>query len=261
MLGLLCCNAVNSLFKKRIHLYFYDTGGKVLRHTEINTDIVTWTRLLNRAAPSVGPNVDTSASPMAIASQEAIDRKTKLNSVHNESPPSSPLTSHSGGSTPKSPSTPSAYTRLSSLGKDEAPPMNDELPPPIPISEDDFVPSNRINDHPIIPPPREFLGSMEDLARRRASEGSLISPISTNVGPSPVLIHSGEGGQAMTASDRHMYQQHQASRGYQQASHHRSGGGIGGGSMESMPEVRWNTRTMKLHLALHHPEMEPRDLM
>lgn len=130
-------------------------------------------------------HIDTSASPMAITSQETIDRKAKQNSAHNESPPSSPLTSHSGGSTPKSPNTPN------NLEKDVG---SGDLPPPIPISEDDLAPTNRINDHPIIPPPREFLGSAEDLARRRASEGSVIkSPPIASSSPASAAIGSAFG--------------------------------------------------------------------
>lgn len=173
-----------------------------MRHTELNTDIVTWTRLLNRSVPTVGPHMDTTASPMAIAAQEA---KSKQNSGgHNDSPPSSPLTSHSGGSTPKSPNTPNTLEREE----------NGELPPPIPISEDDLAPSSRINDHPIIPPPREFLGSMEDLARRRASEGSLIqSPV--GVGHTPAYLHS-EGVNPMSPN-RH--QHHHTPHHYQSPQH------------------------------------------
>ena len=178
---------------------FPPLGGKVLRHTELNTDIVTWTRLLNRAAPSSGPHIDTTASPMAIGTQEA---KSKQNSGH-DSPPSSPLTSHSGGSTPKSPNTPN------DLEKDDSPPMNGELPPPIPIREDDLAPSSRINDHPIIPPPREFLGSMEDIARRRASEGCIIQPPPSmggvSHGGSP--YHMYPEASNTTSPSRHIYHQ------------------------------------------------------
>lgn len=181
----------------------------MLRHTELNTDIVTWTRLMNRAAPTVNPHIDSSASPMAIASQEVTEGKSKhQHAGRNDSPPSSPLTSHSGESTPKSPNTPS------DLEKDEGAPINGELPPPMPISEEDLVQTNRINDHPIIPPPREFLGSAEDLARRRASEGSLIqSPLSSGTAShSPAYLFSHEGG---THPMRHQHQPQQ-----QQPQHH-----------------------------------------
>ena len=187
-----------------------------MRHTELNTDIVTWTRLLNRGGPgpsSVGPHTDTSASPMAIASQEATEGKSKHHHHHHagrsDSPPSSPL-SHSGGSTPKSPNTPS------DLEKDEGPPINGELPPPIPINEDDLVPANRINDHPIIPPPREFLGSAEDIAaRRRASEGSMIrSPPSSAGGVGHAPLSEGVN----TPGSR--YHQQQPPQQQQPAHHH-----------------------------------------
>lgn len=179
-----------------------------MRHTELNTDIVTWTRLLNRGVPTVGPQADHGASPMM--TQEA---KSKQNSGgQNYSPPSSPLTSHSGESTPKSPNTPN------NLERDEGPPINGELPPPIPISEEDLAPSSRINDHPIIPPPREFLGSMEDLARRRASESSLNqSPIHVGgSGHAPLAHLYSEGVNPMSPS-RH--QHHHVPHHYQSPQH------------------------------------------
>jgi hypothetical protein len=163
-----------------------------LRHTELNTDIVTWTRLINRSTPSVGlPNDSSSPAPMAVVPEA----RSKQNSGgHGDSPPSSPLTSHSGESTPKSPNTPN------NLEREEGPPVNGELPPPIPINEDDLAPTSRINDHPIIPPPREFLGSAEDLARRRASEGSVVhSPI----GHAPAYMYS-EGVNPMSPN-RHQH--------------------------------------------------------
>ncbi len=210
----------------------------MLRHTELNTDIVTWTRLLNRATPTVGPHTDTSASPMAIASQqETTDQKQKPNSTHHhhhnnnsESPPYSPHTSHSGESTPKSPATPNSYSRMSpSSGKDSegGHRVNGELPPPIPISEYDLVPSSKINDHPIIPPPMEFLGSVEDLARRRASEGMLGSPVGYGgMGQAPVYLFPRDGsGGGGGAQDQHMHQNNQAPPRHQ--SPPRSSGGTG----------------------------------
>ena len=173
---------------------------------------MTWTRLLTRAAPTIGPHTDATASPMVITQDQAAERnKNKQPQSSYESPPGSPLTStsQSGGSTPKSPITPVTFGRLSpptlfdqSSGhakdgrkdslKDGSLPMNGELPPPIPLSEEDLIsgihPSGQ--NEPIIPPPREFLGgsvsSTEDLEHRRSSAGSLQSPHnSTSVGPPP----------------------------------------------------------------------------
>ena len=151
-------------------------GGKVLRHTEVNLDIFTWTRLLGGATTSGGSNSESAISPMTMGSSPE-GLKSKQTPTHgpsgngetnNESPPMSPLTLHSGESTPKSPFTP---------GKDSSAPMNGELPPPIPINEDDMVTAPKSNDV-IIPPPQEFSESGDDLGRRR-SEGSLPSPAST----------------------------------------------------------------------------------
>lgn len=172
----------------------------MLRHTELNTDIVTWTRLLTRGTPT---HTDHGASHMA-----AQETKSKQNSGgQNYSPPSSPLTSHSGESTPKSPNTPN------NLERDDGPPINGVLPPPIPISEEDLAPSSRINDHPILPPPQEFRGSVEDLARRRASESALIQPVG-GAGHAPTHLHS-EGVNPMSPN-RH--QHHHAPHHYHQQS-------------------------------------------
>lgn len=149
---------------------------------------------------------------MAITQDQAAERnKSKQPQSSYESPPGSPLTStsQSGGSTPKSPITPVTFGHLSpptmfdqssshtkdghkdSL-KDGSLPMNGELPPPIPLSEEDLIsgihPSGQ--NEPIIPPPREFLGgsvsSTDDLEHRRSSAGSLQSPHnSTAMGPPP----------------------------------------------------------------------------
>ena len=152
---------------------------------------------------------------MAITQDHAAERSSKnkqLTSSYDQSPPSSPLTStsQSGGSTPKSPITPDTFGRLSPPSyfnqssdrtkdtrkdslKDSSLPMNGELPPPIPLSEEDLIsgihPSGQ--NEPIIPPPREFLGgsvsSVDDLEQhRRPSAGSLPSPRNLSaIGPPP----------------------------------------------------------------------------
>ena len=179
---------------------------------------MTWTRLLTRAAPTTGPHIDATASPMAITQDHSADRSSKnkqLTSSYDQSPPGSPLTStsQSGGSTPKSPITPDTFARLSppayfnqsserpkddrrDSARDNSLPMNGELPPPIPLSEEDLIsgihPSGQ--NEPIIPPPREFLGgsvsSVDDLEQnRRPSAGSLQSPRnSTAIGPPPTYV-------------------------------------------------------------------------
>ena len=156
---------------------------------------------------------------MAITQEHTADRSSKnkqLTSSYDQSPPSSPLTStsQSGGSTPKSPITPDTFGRLSPPSyfnqssdrstkdvrkdslKDSSLPMNGELPPPIPLSEEDLIsgihPSGQ--NEPIIPPPREFLGgsvsSMDDIEQhRRSSAGSLSSPrTSSAIGPPPTYV-------------------------------------------------------------------------
>ena len=77
-------------------------GGKFPRPFELNTDIVTWTRLLTRPDRGVG---DAGSSPMPHDSKEERGKTKTLPSGPDGSPPLSPLTA-SGDSTPRSPLTP-----------------------------------------------------------------------------------------------------------------------------------------------------------
>lgn len=74
-------------------------GGKFPRPFELNTDIVTWTRLLTRADRGVG---DVGSPALSHDKDERVKGKT---AGSDSSPPLSPLTP-SGESTPKSPLTP-----------------------------------------------------------------------------------------------------------------------------------------------------------
>ncbi len=138
------------------------------RPAELNTDIVTWARLLSRSAPGIGTSAETS-SPMSISTQDAKavdDRKMKpTSSGHgsDESPPLSPLTSQSGGSTPKSPITPPSFDDRR-VSKEETHSMNGELPPPPVLSDADLM---RAPADQIIPPPVEFLERVGGEAKRR----------------------------------------------------------------------------------------------
>lgn len=181
-------------------------GGNVLRHTEINLDIVIWTRLLNRVVPSSGdpPNEDSTLSSMAItgtAEYSTGEDKPKQTSAHpggvngdatnNKSPPTSPQDSIT-----KSPFTSNGLFSLSPPEKDDTAPISGEVPPSISISEYDLVSAtNHVDDYPIIPPPHNFLGSTEDLAARgQASEGSRAPfPISTTNGDGPIKSFPGDG--------------------------------------------------------------------
>ncbi|XP_064395091.1 serine/threonine-protein kinase N-like isoform X3 [Halichondria panicea] len=128
--------------------------GKVLRHTELNTDIVTWTRLFQRSTRTNNTADSTTSSPMVISTSD----------TKPDSPPHSPHTS--GGSTPKSPITPTSPScfppsnaRKRSI--QDSTPVNG-LPPPIPISDEDLIigaPPGA--SEPIIPPPQEFIGGSE----------------------------------------------------------------------------------------------------
>ena len=82
-------------------LIHFPSGGKFPRPFELNTDIVTWTRLLTRADKSTADSSDH-------LSHEGKEDRTKHKTptgVPDGSPPLSPLTT-SGDSTPKSPLTP-----------------------------------------------------------------------------------------------------------------------------------------------------------
>nr|CAA73558.1 Protein kinase C-related kinase (PRKSD) [Suberites domuncula] len=167
--------------------------GKVLRHTELNTDIVTWARLLNRSAPSTHTDPHIS-SPMVISTQ---DKSSK-----QESPPHSPHTS--GGSTPKSPITPTSPPYFDHSGRKRSLQENGgDLPPPIPMSEEDLiVGAPHSATEPIIPPPREFLGgSVSSTDEHRVDD---------NIGPPPKFIM--ESWSAVSPTHRHTSPQHQKPR-------------------------------------------------
>ena len=77
------------------------TDGKFPRPFELNTDIVTWARLVTRTERVVG---DTNSSPL-VREQDRSKSKTSISAGPDSSPPLSPLTA-SGENTPKSPLTP-----------------------------------------------------------------------------------------------------------------------------------------------------------
>ena len=170
----------------------------MLRHTELNTDIVTWARLLNKAAPTV--MTAETASPAPLDAKSADNRKAKMSTPSiDESPPPSPLTSQSGGSTPKSfvtsPTRMSPGFELHSGARDDVPfassqqhrksshhftgdgvPVNG-LPPPDPFEP--LEPQEQMSldfitaPEQIIPPPPEFSGE-----ERRSSYPSARYPFS-----------------------------------------------------------------------------------
>ena len=136
-------------------------GGKILRPSEINTNIATWSRLLSRAAPAITAGADL-ASPMGGASGAKSSGNLKpvtLNFDSDTSPPQSD--SQSGENSPKTPDTPSSYrhqSHTSVFDKDDdgsvAPETNGPLPPPSPVSDAELM---HTPDQIIIPPPPQFV--------------------------------------------------------------------------------------------------------
>lgn len=144
-------------------------GGKILRHSEINTDIITWSRLLNRAGPAIYAGMDHS-SPMGAKSTSGARsnlKPTALNFDSDSSPPQSE--SQSGDDSPKTPDTPTldrvSTSSVFDKSDDEsvvAPQrhsrsdvhvQNGDLPPCDPVSDEELI---YIPDQIILPPPPQF---------------------------------------------------------------------------------------------------------
>ena len=128
-------------------------GGKFPRPFELNTDIVTWTRLLTRADRGVG---DVGSPALSHDKDERVKGKS---AGSDSSPPLSPLTP-SGESTPKSPLTPPqgvAAGMVQGTCKNppsplppSLPPSPASLPPPLACLPTSFPPSPAS----LSPPPR-----------------------------------------------------------------------------------------------------------
>ncbi len=118
-----------------------------------------------------------------------------------ESPPHSPHTS--GGSTPKSPITPTSPSYFDSSNSrkrssHDHTPVNG-LPPPIPISDEELIigaPPGA--NEPIIPPPQEFVGSSEG---RPGDENTAHRGVFDNWTPSPTHAHTHPGKQREVIKD------------------------------------------------------------
>ena len=163
-------------------------GDKILRHSQIQIDIVTWSRLLNRAAPAITAGSETTGhfSPGSKSPAETQQLKpSALNFDSDSSPPQS--TSHSGENSPKTPDTPTSRRESSSSGLDpeevngnaelesseelvQTPAMQGNiLPPSDPVTDADLM---GVPDQIIIPPPPQFVeDAMRKAAKRRSQEG------------------------------------------------------------------------------------------
>ena len=163
------------------------SGDKILRHSQIQVDIVTWSRLLNRAAPAIIAGSETTGhvSPGSKSPADAQQLKpSALNFDSDSSPPQS--TSHSGENSPKTPDTPTSRRESSSSGLDaeengttelesseelmQAPvTQGNILPPSDPVSDADLM---GVPDQIIIPPPPQFVeDAKRKAAQRRSQDG------------------------------------------------------------------------------------------
>ena len=89
--------------------------------------------------------------------------------------------------------------------------MNGELPPPIPMSEDDLIsgaPSG--SNEPIIPPPREFLGGSVSSMDEQHPRGE------DNLGPPPKYMYENRPSSVGSSTHNHTSPQHQKQRGRDQ---------------------------------------------
>ncbi|CAI8048891.1 Serine/threonine-protein kinase N2, partial [Geodia barretti] len=147
----------------------FKKNGKFPRAIELNTDIVTWARLVARADRVV---VEGGSSPnISEGKEERGKSKISLAAGPDGSPPLSPLTA-SGESTPKSPLTPPhVVTGMAQDFERQFPPsegggarsqrsshsslLNGVLPPlDGPLNEEEELP-----EEPILPPPAAFQSS------------------------------------------------------------------------------------------------------
>ena len=134
-------------------------GGKFPRPFELNTDIVTWTRLLTRADRGVG---DVGSPALSHDKDERVKGKS---AGSDSSPPLSPLTP-SGESTPKSPLTPPqgvAAGMVQGTCKNppsplppSLPPSPASLPPPLACLPTSFPPSPASLSPPLACLPTSF---------------------------------------------------------------------------------------------------------
>ena len=149
---------------------------------------MTWSRLLNRAAPAIIAGSETTGQVSPGSKSPADTQQLKpsaLNFDSDSSPPQS--TSHSGENSPKTPDTPTSRRESSSSGLDaEEVNGNAELesseelvqvpaaqgnilPPSDPVTDADLM---GVPDQIIIPPPPQFVeDAMRKAAKRRSQEG------------------------------------------------------------------------------------------
>ena len=146
-----------------ITLVIFPVDGKILRHSEIKVDLITWSRLLSRAAPAITTG-DTS-SPYGSKQTQIIGanlKPTALGFDSDSSPPQSE--SQSGENSPKTPDTPSSprepssplfanHNARSDLPQRNSVIQNGELPPVEPVSDAELM---HIPDQIILPPPPQF---------------------------------------------------------------------------------------------------------
>ena len=152
-------------------------GGKILRHSEINTNIVTWSRLLNRGGAAITAGMDTT-SPMGAAGAKSTRgaqsnlKPIALNFDSDSSPPQSDT--QSGENSPKTPdSRKEGHNSVFDKSDDEEVSSSREstgnLPPLEPVSDADLM---HTPDQIILPPPPEFKeeSSQANMASKRKSK-------------------------------------------------------------------------------------------
>ena len=139
----------------------FSIDGKILRHSEIKVDLVTWSRLLTRATPVITDG--DSSSPYGSKQTQIIGsnlKPTALGFDSDSSPPQSE--SQSGENSPKTPDTPGSpggrpssplFLKQGAESHRASLIQNGELPPVEPMSDAELM---QIPDQIILPPPAQF---------------------------------------------------------------------------------------------------------
>ena len=134
-----------------------------MRHSEIKVDLITWSRLLSRAAPAI--TIGDTSSPYGSKQTQIIGanlKPTALGFDSDSSPPQSE--SQSGENSPKTPDTPSSprepsspiftkHDARSGMPQRNSVIQNGDLPPVEPVSDAELM---HIPDQIILPPPPQF---------------------------------------------------------------------------------------------------------
>lgn len=136
-----------------------------MRHSEINTNIVAWSRLLNKGGAAITAGTDI-ASPMGASGAKSTGgAKSNLKPIalNFDSDSSPPHSDKSGENSPKTPDS-RRESQSSVFDKSDEEEINssvppETLPPPEPVTDADLM---HVPDQIILEPPPEFIEEGEE---------------------------------------------------------------------------------------------------